>query len=329
MTSKSLRVGIDARALKRGPAGVATYVRNLLEHLSELEPFHSESPGNNFLFSAFRLPTKQLTSRWDVFHAPGYTAPPLNFCPVVLSVHDVSYLKASQWYPYPIDPFRAAFYRRSLGVADRILAPSDFSAGEIAAIFPQLQERIRKVHLGVSSFFERDETLAEMARTGLRLPSRFILHVGDIHPRRRVESISAAVASIGLPLVLVGRVLAGGEAFLNWPLRFEGLSMEMLKGIYSAADALVHASEYEGFGLPVLEAMACGVPVVAANRSSLPEVCGDAALILEPNPSEIAEGIRAVLRDHDGWVQRGLARARLFPWKSTALKTRAVYQELV
>ncbi len=329
MASDPPRVGIDARSLSGGPAGVATYVLNLLENLAELEPLHANSPRNNFLFNVFRVPFEQWRRRWDLFHAPGYTAPPLNLCPLVLSVHDLSYLADSRWYPYSVDPLRRAFYKRSLKAADRILVPSEFSAEEIATRFPDLGGRIRKVPLGVSSFFRHDREQAEKARAAYRLPARFILHVGDIHPRRRVESIASAAASLKLPLVLVGRILAGGEGFRDWPLRFEKVPIEMLKGIYSAASVLVHASEYEGFGLPVLEAMACRVPVVAAQRASLPEVCGEAALMVEPTASQLAEAIAAVLHDPEDWVKLGLERSRRFSWERTALETRAVYQELL
>lgn len=329
MNRRTLRVGIDARSLKRGPAGVATYVRNLLEHLPELDALDSRFPSNNLLFSALRLPVEQLVRRWDLFHGPGYTAPPFNFCPVVLSVHDISYLAAPQWYPYPVDPVRRAFYRRSLEVADRVLAPSDFSVSEIARVVPGIEEKIRKVHLGVSEFFGEDPKSAELARNTLHLPRRFILHVGDIHPRRRVELVAAAAEAVGLPLVLVGRALAGGERFLDSPLRFEGVSLQLLRGLYSAASVLVLASEYEGFGFPALEAMACGVPVVAANRSCLPEICGDAALLVEPTAPQIAEGVSAVLQDRTHWRQLGIQRAARFSWKDTALRTRAVYEELV
>ncbi len=326
---ESSKVGIDARSLRGGPLGVATYVRNLLERLPELDPFAGDFPKNNLLYSLWRLPAAQLRRRWALFHAPGYTAPPWNHCPVVLTVHDLSYLVNEAYYPHPVGQLRRGFYRRSLSIADRILAPTDFTKKEIAERFPRLADKIRTTHLGVSAFFRRDEAAAEAARRQLSLPAEFLLHVGDIHARRNVGEIAAAARTLNLPLVLVGRVLPGGDEFKEWPLRFQGVSAETLKGIYSAASLLVCASEYEGFGLPVVEAMACGLPVVAANRSCLPEVCSDAALLTEPRAGSIAEAARAVLEDPRPWIAKGLLRARHFDWDKTASATRRVYRELM
>jgi glycosyltransferase involved in cell wall biosynthesis len=105
--------------------------------------------------------------------------------------------------------------------------------------------------------------------------------------------------------------------------------LEDLRGVYSGATLFLYASLYEGFGLPLLEAMACGVPVVAARRASIPEVCGDAAILVEPHVESLAEGVKAALEQRSSWVERGLERAGQFSWKATAEKTRRIYQELL
>ena len=163
----------------------------------------------------------------------------------------------------------------------------------------------------------------------LNLPSEYILHVGDIHPRRNLKVLAETADRLGLPLVLVGRVLRGGEDFANWPLLYSGLSEPQLKGVYSAASLFAYPSLYEGFGLPVLEAMACGVPVVASNRSCLPEVCGDAAALVDPDVESFATAIQEVRGNRDSYIQKGLSRARLFSWKETAEATVRVYRELI
>ncbi len=326
---EEIRVGIDGRSLRSGPAGMATYVGNLLRHLPLLDCFDPDFPRNNFLWNHSRVLLAQLRRRWSLYHAPSYTCPLVNFCPLVLSVADISYFVREEWYPYHLDRVRRRYYLESLKRADRILVPTDFSQNEILQRFPELQPRLRRVYLGVSESFSKDDSLADQVRSELNLPPEYILHVGDIHPRRNLETLAAAAEQLGLPLVLVGRVLRGGEGFSSWPLLYSGLSEPQLKGVYSAASVFAYPSIYEGFGLPVLEAMACGVPVVASNRSCLPEVCGDAAALVDPDADSFARAIRKVRENRDSFISRGLSRARLFSWKETAEATVRVYRELV
>ena len=152
--------------------------------------------------------------------------------------------------------------------------------------------------------------------------------MGDIHSRRNVGKIQSASRELNLPLVLVGRVLGGYEFRQEPEFLFSGISRQDLVGIYNAASVLVYGSEYEGFGLPVLEAMACGLPVVAAGRASIPEVCGDAAVLVEPNSAAFAEGVRVVEAARDDYVARGLERAQQLTWQETARRTFQVYEEL-
>ena len=330
MTRKSeLRVGIDSRSLRSGPAGMATYVSNLLQHISFLDAFDPSIPNNNLLWNHTRVPVAQLRRNWSLYHAPSYTCPLINFCPMVLSVADISYFVRSEFYPYHLDPVRRWYYLASLRRADRILVPTDFSESEIRRRFPELEARIRRVYLGVSEFFSRDDGLAKQVRGELDLPTEYVLHVGDIHPRRNLRVLAEATRRLGLPLVLVGRILRGGEAFADWPLLRSGLTRVQLKGVYSAASVFAYPSVYEGFGLPVLEAMACGVPVVSSNRSCLPEVCGDAAALVEPDTESFADAIQRVQSDRDDYINRGLSRVRLFSWKETAKATVRVYRELI
>lgn len=325
----TVRVGIDSRSLRRGPPGVATVVRNLLAHIPQLMPFDAEYPKNNFLWNQFCVPIAALRMRWDLFHAPSYTSPLLNPCPCVLSVHDVSYLVSDDLYPNKLDPVRRKYYLLSMKRSARIIVPSEFSRQEVIRFLPQLEPRVRKVSLGVSPEFIPNDMLSEKVTRRLDLPERFLLHVGDIHPRRNIGLISTAGRILGLPLVLVGRPLQGAVVERDEARILSGVSQQELVGIYNAATVFVYPSVYEGFGLPILEAMACGLPVVAANRASIPEVCGDAALLVEPEAEAILEGIRRVLDAREEYRARGLERARSFSWEATAEKTVRVYQELL
>jgi glycosyltransferase involved in cell wall biosynthesis len=328
MDGMKFRVGIDCRSLVSGASGVATYVANLLRELPQLERISSAWPGNNFLWNQLRVPPAQLWHHWDLFHAPAYTAPLLNFCPLVLNVHDISYLVRREWYPYRLDTFRRLYYRASLRRADCVLVPSDFTRREVIRLFPKLERRMRLVYLGVSEDFRPDPGGAALARREFGLPDSYLLHVGDLHQRRNVGLIQAAARRLDLPLVFVGKVLDRGVHLAQTSRHLEGLSLDQLRGVYSGAEAFVYASVYEGFGLPLLEAMACGLPVVAVKRASVPEVCGEAAVLVEPDVGELAEGLEIALQEGHDLSSRGLERAQQFTWKKTAAETLRVYQEL-
>ncbi|MEE8587258.1 MAG: glycosyltransferase family 1 protein [Acidobacteriota bacterium] len=322
-------MGIDCRALHSGPAGIATYVRNLLREIPELECLDASWPRNNLLWNHLRAPWAQLGHRWKVYHAPSYTAPLLNFCKLVLMVADVSYLVREDWYPYTIDPLRRRYYQASLFRADRIIVPSDFTRSELVRLYPALDGRLRRVYLGVSDRFRKDEALASQARQEFGLPERFILHVGDIHPRRNLDQLQIAAQQIGMPLVLVGKILRGGEGFAHHPHHLSGLTLDQLIGVYSAATLLGYPSSYEGFGFPLVEAMACQLPVVASNRSCIPEICADAAVLVEPQADALKKGIEEALLNASALVEKGRQRASQLTWQKTARETLEVYRELI
>jgi glycosyltransferase involved in cell wall biosynthesis len=321
-----MKVGIDTRSLKRGPAGVATYVRHLLDYLDCLDGIDYARPSNNFLWNQWWGAACRWTRGWRVFHAPGYTGPLVGGVRLVLSVHDISYLVNRAWYPYRFGALRRTYYRASLRRAAAILVPSRFTRDEIVSRHPELAARIRLIPLGVGEEFQPDPAAAAAARRELGLPERFLLHVGDIHPRRNIDLIHRAAVDTGLPLVLVGRCLVGGTPADS--VRYEGVSVDRLRGVYNAAEALVYASAYEGFGLPLLEAMACGLPVVAVRRASIPEVCGEAARLVDPEGTDLSAAVKEVLDDRDAWQRKGLSRAAQFSWAETARRTGEVYREV-
>ncbi len=322
-------VGIDGRSQSGSVKwGGATYVYNLLLNIPFLEAVYETRPSNNFLWNNRRIPSEAKRRKWRVYHAPNYTAPLWLNLPLVLSVHDLAYLERKEWYPYSNGPLRRAFYRASIRRADRIIVPSFFTRREMIRRFPAVESRIRVIPLAASGSFYPDPEAAARTSIEYRLPERFLLHVGDVHPRRRLDIMSKAAGEAGLPLVLVGRELVPvPESY--YAVRLEGVSGDDLRGLYNAAEALLYFSEYEGFGLPVLEAMACGTPVIAGARASVPEVCGDAAVMVEGEAEEFAVGIMEALNNRDKYAQLGLDRASRFSWKKTAAMTVEVYRELV
>jgi glycosyltransferase involved in cell wall biosynthesis len=301
----------------------------------------------NFGWMVSGLPRAARKARLDLFHAPSYTAPVYGPRPLVLTIHDVSYARHPEWYPYKRDPLRRAFYRFSARTADRIITDSRFSRDEIATAYGLSPDRIDVIPLAPAGAFTPGPRLTLPANW----PDRFVLHVGDLHVRRNLPMLAHAVATLrgrdpackDLALVLVGvdrglgptlqdiDARAGGRSPL---VLFAGDTSEtMLIALYRSAAALVYPSRYEGFGLPLLEAMACGTPVIAARTSSIPEVVGDAAVLLDPDEEPAwVDAIRRVLEDPAHAAQlaaAGVHRAAAFSWQRTAAETARVYRSLL
>ncbi len=322
------------------PAGVAMPDR------IEAAPAASSLP-TNFGWMLTGLPRAARRAQLDLFHAPSYTAPVGGPRPLVLTIHDISYERNPEWYPYKRDPLRRAFYRHSARSADRVITDSQFSKREIVEVYALSPDTIDVVPLAAAPGFCEGPALPLPSGW----PSHFVLHVGDLHVRRNLPMLARAVAAVrsrhaawsGLGLVLAGVDRGTGadlerlSATLGGPVplvTFAGTAPEpLLLSLYRAASALVYPSRYEGFGLPLLEAMACGTPVIAARTSSIPEVVGEAAVLLDPDDEEgwIA-AIERVLEDapHRARLRdAGVSRAREFSWRRTAEETARVYRRLL
>ena len=363
----TLRVGIDGRAFSSPAAGVRRYVSALVPALKvadptlELvalggeraavpadlahvaEPWH---PPTNLGWSAMGLPRAAARAAVDVIHAPAYTAPLWSSAPVVLTIHDVSYERHPEWYPYQRDALRRMFYRRSARTAARVLTDSEFSAGEIAAAYQIRRERITVAPLGVSDHFAPSDRPGETLPAGITAP--FLLHVGDLHERRNLPLIVHAMFEArrrpGMPplsLVLAGVDRGIGDRLQAYAREAKSpdavvclgpVTDSQLLTLYRGAAALVYPSRYEGFGLPVLEAMACGTPVIASRAASIPEVLGDAGVLLDPDDEPgWADAIAAVLNDEwqKGRMRKaGLTRAKEFTWARTASITLDAYRQV-
>ena len=364
-----LRIGFDGRALASPAAGMRRYTQELFGALAQLHPSLSivavGAPdaaavplGVEVAPSAKALPTNlgwMLTglpraarrARLDLFHAPSYTTPVGGPRPLVLTIHDVSYERHPEWYPYKRDPLRRAFYRYSARSADRVITDSQFSKQEIVAVYSLRPDMIHVVPLAAAPTFREGPALPLPPAW----PRHYVLHVGDLHARRNLPMLARAVAAVrarrpastGLGLVLAGVDRGSGDELRRFSDRiggtvplvtFAGATTEpVLLALYRSAAALAYPSRYEGFGLPLLEAMACGTPVIAARTSSIPEVVGEAAVLLDPDDEDAwMAAIERVVEDGNHRNQlrdAGLGRARQFSWSRTAEETAGVYRDLI
>jgi glycosyltransferase involved in cell wall biosynthesis len=294
----------------------------------------------------YSLPSRIRRTRADVFHAPATVGPYWQPCPAVFTLHDLAVIR----YPGAFDPLWRWWAREALHVvvprAAAVIAVSESSRRDAIEQLGLQPERVHVVYHGCDPLFRpiADAPLrdAVIDRLGLREP--FILSVGTLEPRKNVTRLLQAFRrlkdeySVRHQLVVVGGKgwlyrtifdevqrlgLVGQVMFTGYVAR------EDLPALYGAAELLVYPSLYEGFGLPPLEAMACGCPVVTSDRSSLPEVVGEAAICVDPTDvGGMADAIAAVIHDPTRRVEmirRGLERARLFSWERAAEETLEVY----
>jgi glycosyltransferase involved in cell wall biosynthesis len=283
----------------------------------------------------------------DLYHEPNYLA--YRFPgPSVITVHDLSWIRHPETHPKQRLTVMNRYFPRSLERAAAILTDCSFVKQELVEMFGLNPERVTPVLLGLSAeFFPRApvECKSFLAKHGLAF-GQYVLSVGTLEPRKNIPALIDAYSLLPaelqrrFPLVLVGMrgwLNSGLEARMKSlvergvikPLGYVPDSAMPL--IYSGAAAFVFPSLYEGFGLPPLEAMACGVPVISSQSSSLPEVVGDAGILVDPQDVDaISDSLRRVLEDRafaEGLAHKGIQRAAGFSWKRTAAETISVYRQ--
>jgi glycosyltransferase involved in cell wall biosynthesis len=300
-----------------------------------------------FMWEQVRLPALLARDNVDLLHAPGYTMPVMTRIPTVVTIHDTiamrypAYCSWSTYLHYRVMlPWTAARARR-------IITTTEYTKRDIIDTLGVSPGKIDVVPLAVHHAFRpiEDRSIVRGVVDGYGLPADIILFVGNLEPKKNVEMlIEAFGALVNERAIPHGLVLAGRRAWLYKRLlrkvRSLGLGDRVyfpgevpigdLVSLYNAADVFVFPSLYEGFGIPPLEAMACGVPVVTADSSALPEVVGDAAVTVDPKrPRELIDALRRVLTDDSlraGMRKRGLERAKRYTWERTARGTVAVYR---
>lgn len=366
----TITVAIDGNFLALPASGIGTYLRGLLDalnadadslgvrmHLVEPSPgrfLHPGSKQHRFLWDAFGVAGGVLAAgnpKPDLLHLPQMSAPLSSPIPVVATIHDV--------IPFVMDDYRAsramrlylATMARSVKKARRVIAPSRSAKADIARVLGIPADRIRVIEEAADPSFVPGTGGSAIALVAEKwgLTGRYLFNIGGFDRRKNlpllIEAFAAALPSLDddVRLVIAGAPHTGNERVfppLEPVIREHGVEGRVVLtgrvtdeerlALYQAAHVYITPSEYEGFGLTPLEAMACGVPAIVANRTSLPEVVGDAGLCVEPTVEELSRAIVFLMTDdarHEALSRASLQRASQFSWPRAAKETVEVYRE--
>lgn len=366
----TITVAIDGNFLALPASGIGTYLRGLLDalnadadslgvrmHLVEPAPgrfLHPGSKQHRFLWDAFGVAGGVLAAgnpKPDLLHLPQMSAPLSSPIPVVATIHDV--------IPFVMDDYRAsramrlylATMARSVKKARRVIAPSRSAKADIARVLGIPADRIRVIEEAADPSFVPATGGSAIALVAEKwgLTGRYLFNIGGFDRRKNlpllIEAFAAALPSLDddVRLVIAGAPHTGNERVfppLEPVIREHGVEGRVVLtgrvtdeerlALYQAAHVYITPSEYEGFGLTPLEAMACGVPAIVANRTSLPEVVGDAGLCVEPTVEELSRAIVFLMTDdarHEALSRASLQRASQFSWPRAAKETVEVYRE--
>ena len=300
----------------------------------------------NILWQRIRVPVpiQVVTGKIDLFHSPDFVLPPVRQTPAVLTVHDLSFLRTPEHFLRGFRKYLEVAVSRGIVRSSHILADSHSTRRDLIELMGVAPEKITVIYPGVEARFTeiRDSNFLASVAKRYKLPARFILGLGTLQPRKNFDGLIDAFEKLigqesgsqdlsDLQLVICGSpgwmyegtLEKAKRCGLAGRIHFPGFVRdEDLPALYSLAAVFAFPSWYEGFGLPVLEAQACGTPVVAANNSSLPEVAGDAGLLVDANDSEaLAQAIFALLSDEQlrgTLISAGKSQARRFTWKHAA-----------
>lgn len=285
----------------------------------------------------------------DLYHGTNFVLPLRGRCRYVATIHDLSFLRCSESFHALYRRYMSLQVRNSLRRAQRIISVSESTKRDVVETFDFESDRIETIHHGVGAEFVpcQDAGLLDSLRVRYRLPGRFALHVGTVEHRKNLVTLLQACKTVIDQGLLDGVVLVGqdgrgaGEVHrsvvsLGLESRVSSLGyvpQEWVPAVYSMASVFVFPSLYEGFGLPVLEAMACGTPVVASTTSSLPELTGNAALTFDPGDVlALSSALTQVLADSVLSRQmrsRGFERAKDFSWETAVSRHLDLYREVL
>lgn len=350
-------------------AGIHTYIAQILQRLPSDNIDYTIFTGPNVSLSA-EAPLSIVNSHWpthkrgariaweqtawplenlrrkiDLLHSMAFVTPLLNRIPAIITVYDLSFMHYPERFPRAQRLYLQTQTRRSVQRAQRIVTISKAGRDDVHHFFGIPLERIEVIYPGVDKRFDpvSAERLTDF-KARVNPPERFILHVGTLQPRKNIPTLIDAFSQ--LPDQSIHLVLVGGKGWLyddifarvaelgmSNRVHFTGyVADDALPLWYQSAAMLVFPSVYEGFGLPVVEAMRGGTPVIAANTSSIPEVAGNAALMFNPHDSaELAHCMQSVLNDQalcTTMIRNGKLQAQKYTWTSAANNTAALYRSV-
>jgi glycosyltransferase involved in cell wall biosynthesis len=321
-----MRVGVDTSPLVQTRAGTARHVRGLLTALRgrpglnlELLSFGGPGRASSVLRDAlwYPLALPRRGRGLDVLHCTTFRGPLRTRIPTVLTVHDLAILRYPEVFPRWHRLYGAVGLRRVLLAAHAVVAVSEFTKQELSALAGVPLERIRVVPNGVDALFTPDGPSAE---------GSYVLAVATLEPRKNLGRVVEAARLAGVELRVVGARGWGGVEVPSW---VGEVTDAELAELYRGARCVLSPSLYEGFGLPVVEAMACGAPVVTSRGTALEEIAGGAAILVDPHDVEaIADGIAQAERRRAELVPLGLARAGEFTWERAADGVESLWKEL-
>lgn len=364
-----MRIAVDAHAIGRHLTGNEVYVRSLLREFATLDneseflAYVSEPGADKLVPRRFRprnvatnpyirlgwdLSRRVAEDKPDLLHVQ-YTAPLINHVPVVTTVHDVSFIENPEYFSSGKRAQLCFNVARTIKLAARIITVSEFSRDAILRTYPVSPEKVRVIPNAVSAEFRvvSRARAVQTVRDRFNIEAPFIFSVGDLRSRKNHLGLIAAFANLvsahpelNHHLVIAGqntpftpRIRAAAQASgVAHRIHFTGFVTDAeLIQLYNACDCFVFPSFYEGFGIPILEAMACGCAVACSNTSAMPEVAEGAGLLFDPrNPTSIARAMADILLDSElrkRMEARGLHRAAQFHWRKSAAATLDVYRE--
>jgi glycosyltransferase involved in cell wall biosynthesis len=325
------------------------------------------APAENFTWKATRITPRWLARIWqrtrlplpveafvgkvDLFHATDFTLPPtLPFTKTILTVHDLSFVRVPDATSHKLKKYLNVVVPRSAHAANHIIADSQATKDDLIEFYDLPSEKITVLLSGIDSRYQivKSGHLTMTIRNKYHIPKTpYIFSVGTIQPRKNYSRVIRALKILRDKGYELDFVIAGGKGWLEdemyQTIAETGLQNHVhligfaddddLPALYSGAECVAFPSLYEGFGFPVLEGMACGTPVVTSNVSSLPEVAGDAALLVDPYDIEaITDAIRRILDDSDlrqTLIERGIAQAAKFTWEKSAQELCQIYNKIL
>jgi glycosyltransferase involved in cell wall biosynthesis len=323
-----IRAAIDVSPLVQTRAGTARYLQALLRELDRRDDVavsrrsfgrsdRASTLARDAVWYPFALGRERAA---DVLHCPTYRGPLRSARPLVVTVHDLAVLRHPETFNRWTRMYSPRVVPRVLRAARRIIAVSDFTRRELVELLSVPDEKIRVVPNGVEAEFTEDGPAAD---------GDYVLAVGTLEPRKNLQRLVEAARRSDVELRVVGARGWGGVEVSGNGVRWLGeVGDAELARLYRGARCVAYPSLYEGFGIPVLEAMACGAPVVTSRGTAMEEVADGAAILVDAHdPAEIAAGIERAVAERDRLVPRGLERARAFRWDAIAAATVGVYRE--